>query len=350
MQINAKALNNAIRALAPLTKEASKSVWIVKDGPIVTIRAAGDTAMARFTLDVADLADHPSAAAAVAATDLARAVRGVKGDVDVTIQTDAVRVTGNGSTVNLTNRSGRYAPPAPPGSSKPGHTFTRAMLTAIDKTVRPAAANDATRPMLCGVRFDGEGSVIATDGHRMHVAKFPYEMDPVTIPNATWDVIVAFAAARGDEYVTVDVDGSTVHASGHNWAIHDTACGGTYPAWRQVMPVNVDNEAGIDAGELSAACKPHVTARKMARKLEATRVTVNGSVRLVTVAGDANAETSVPCLHIGEERRTAVDVNYLADAAAALAGVTKIALPADPFSPIMVSDANTRCVIMPMRV
>lgn len=342
MKITAKALNNAIRALSPLTK-SSKAVWIVAGGGTVQVRARAGSASASVTVGACDV----PCSVAVPAADLARAVRGSKSDVDVTIQDATVRVTVDGATVTIRTVDG--APPSVPFLDRAGVYVYNGAITKIDDAVRAAVCVDSTRPALCSVRLDA-GHAVATDGHRLHAVRVTFQVPDVTIPLPTWDTLAAFAR-NFDDACMVNVDGATFRADGGGWSVIDTACGATYPAWQQVIPSDVDNEAGIDAGDLAAACKPHVAARKLARTVEATtRVTVNGSVRLVTVAGDANAETSIPCFHVGEERRTAVNVTYLADAAAACAGVTKIAIPANPFSPLMVSDADTRCVIMPMRV
>lgn len=345
MQINAKALNNAIRALSPLTK-SSKVAWIVVDGVNVDVRAAHGGIQASVTLYSG--ADVPPQAHAVDAATLARMVRGAKGTLDLAFDAGGVRLTVGGVSAALPGVSAdapawERVPPAVRGIHVDAATLAR-----IDATVRVAAGDDITRPQLASVRVDDDGTAVATDGHRMHVARMFDAADApaaATIPVDAWDV----AARAGKDGAIMYTDGRRWHATAAHWWVTAPTVG-NFPAWRQVMPDMDGNTARFMAGELAAAVAPHVRLVKQARTVVGTRINVNGSVTLATVAGDASAETSVPCVHVGGERRTALDVRYLADAADALTGEASVALPADPYRPIYLADATMQIVIMPMRV
>ena len=135
-------------------------------------------------------------------------------------------------------------------------------------SVRHAASKDATRYNLNGVRFESDGRVIATDGHRLYTVTPPEEkpdprefpaipgvedpggsapLEPFTLPLAAADAVAKAIPKRGLPILKnalLDVDGTNGSEKARfvttdlevTTPIEALKIDGDFPDWRQVMP------------------------------------------------------------------------------------------------------------------
>jgi DNA polymerase-3 subunit beta len=111
------------------------------------------------------------------------------------------------------------------------------MLIATDllKAALLCASTEETRYYLKGVHLSTSGHMVATDGHRMFVARLnATPAADVIIPLADVQAALKLAGARcKDIEVTADKIGQIAY----------TAVDGTFPEWRRVVPTGEETPA-----------------------------------------------------------------------------------------------------------
>ena len=108
--------------------------------------------------------------------------------------------------------------------------MTISIPTDLLKAALICASTEETRPYLCGVYLSTSGHVVATDGHRMFVARLA-EAPPadVIIPSPAIAAALKLAGARAKE-IEIDL------AANRIGQIQYTPIDGTFPDWRRVVP------------------------------------------------------------------------------------------------------------------
>jgi DNA polymerase III sliding clamp (beta) subunit (PCNA family) len=222
------------------------------------------------------------------------------------------------------------------------------------KWVALAGCRDTTRRNICGVYSTGEGHLIATDGHRMHVAPLPEGTPSFFVPMAAIKPVLKL---RGD--ISVHALQAGFALRGNNGGVFFGPYAHTFPPHAQVIP-----------GRYGARCEVGLSESEAQRWLSTLaalgesnlRFSVNG--KIAATGGEVEAPTSAEFpgerrWRQFEESEVIFGVNpaYLSDALTGLAcemilqDNTPTADPPQHLDPIRIDYASGRCaIVMPYRV
>lgn len=210
------------------------------------------------------------------------------------------------------------------------------LLAAIQR-VRYATSTDPARPHMCCALVT-HSEVVATDGHRLHVAQRPrVEMLDAKIGRRLADLLArhdgACEISQGDDIVSVRV-GETTYVG--------REVAGAYPQHAKIMPkrydlvlTTVERKTWIDAIKQAATLKG---------RTNVMRFEGNGSELVISLN---EAEVVMP---FDKTVKFAVNPAYMLDALQSLTDEhIRIQFPADPLKPIVIVDETDMVLIMPMR-
>lgn len=141
---------------------------------------------------------------------------------------------------------------------KNGLQLERGILPDLLTSVWHAASQDEKKPHLCGVHVLSENSrftAAATDGHRLAIASrdipdLGEDITPVTIPMAACKLVSGVNAAI--DYKGDDV-GNAIHMNGAGLEMAFRLLEGDFPAFRRVIPGNLESAFTVSARELAGA-------------------------------------------------------------------------------------------------
>ncbi len=259
------------------------------------------------------------------------------------------------------------APPPDPPARWQAHAKQGDDFAALS-WVRRAVCRDATRFHLCGVYLDpegvaeGRGRLVATDGHRMHVAEVEHSGRAILMPDDALDVAMRWAKSESQ---FIDVDSQHERLSigdGTNRAIVYTHKRGKYdrtphdfPPWQAMLhrrdeqrTITVDAKALRDAAE------------KTPEGYVSRTLVLWADPRGLWACFERNGPDGVqthahPILIMplkGEFPATlwcAIDARYLKDALHGARGDVEIQFTGDELAPFVVRQAKRYAVIMPLR-
>ena len=225
--------------------------------------------------------------------------------------------------------------------------------------VMPAVSTDANRPALMQARVAGDGSAVATDGHRLMVHTTALGDDPQTadavlhgvlVPRVTAGLLAQHASAQllEDDHAWILELPTGVVAWLVSRPIHEDypQVARVVPSWTKAPAVTVDRELLLDAiKRLKPVCDAD-TPIVLTVTAEEIKVDANARDR-----GDGATTVEVQqAAHLDKERiRVGINPRYLRDALAALGGITvrlSFAPDGDRSAPIVVGSH----IVMPMRV
>ena len=213
------------------------------------------------------------------------------------------------------------------------------------KRVSHAVSADESRPALNGICMGADGSMTATDGHRIAHA-----------PGDGSGGVAAILHRRAVDIVS-RMDAPTIAAAGRHMLITSgpttltvRAIEEVFPDWRRVVPehkptLTVGNAALVSAlrrvGVLGSG--KHALVRV---KIADGRMTLDATHPEL---GDAHAE--VECDVTGADVEIGMNPRYMLDALAAVGGETVTLALGDQFAPMLVTGGDgVLCVCMPMRL
>ena len=213
------------------------------------------------------------------------------------------------------------------------------------KRVSHAVSADESRPALNGICMGADGSMTATDGHR--VAHAPGDGSSgvaAILHRRAIDIVARMSAptiAAFDRYMTI-IDGNTT--------LTVRAIEETFPDWRKVIPT-YEPSLTVSSTAFAAAIKRVGVLGSGKHSL--VRVNVgNGRMTLDAThpdLGDAHAE--VECDVTGADVEIGMNPRYMLDALASVGGDSVTLSLKDQFSPVLVKgDGDSFCVVMPMRL
>jgi DNA polymerase III subunit beta len=170
--------------------------------------------------------------------DLDKLLKG-KGRVELAVDAEEVRVV-NGLTTRLRalplddfpkldRRLGDYGPAFP-------------LDLAAIASVLPATSKDQARPILTGVLFEPDGTVVGTDSYRLHVATQVGDFDPTgrAVPFRRMLVpAVALAAVvkrGGPVTMRQHPEGVLIEGDGISWEVR--CIDGEFPNYKQLIPAS----------------------------------------------------------------------------------------------------------------
>ena len=233
----------------------------------------------------------------------------------------------------------------------------------IDKT-QFAISTEETRYYLNGIYLHTAGTnkaptlrAVATDGHRL--AQFELAlpggasgMPGIIVPRKTVGEVQRLIEDNEAE-VTLELSQGKIRFTLGDTVLTSKLIDGTFPDYGRVIPVGNDKELTVDKKEFEQAVDRVSTVsseRGRAVKLSLT----NGRLMLSVTNPDSGSATEEIEVEYGSEPLDiGFNSRYLLDIAAQLEGEAAVLKLADPGSPTLIQDRDTKgalYVLMPMRV
>jgi len=223
------------------------------------------------------------------------------------------------------------------------------LLKAL-RFVLPAASRDSTRRHLCGVYFD-EGNLVATDGHRLHLAPLPAAVSSAMLVPASSAATITRLLLKGDHVILARTkDRVRVRVGG--WQLETKLVDAVFPPYKHVIrdhdsqPIRVTAEITRIAQAL----------KQLARLSENTKARVNGAIKLSASAigpTEASLELVIPVIesnHLGDDLVIGFGNRYLMEAVVVERGTVQMGF-AGSLDAVRVDLSGGRvAVIMPVRL
>jgi DNA polymerase-3 subunit beta len=233
----------------------------------------------------------------------------------------------------------------------------------IDKT-QFAISTEETRYYLNGIYLHTAGSgknatlrAVATDGHRLAQYELPVPagaagMPGIIVPRKTVGEVQRLIEDSEAE-VSVQVSSAKIRFSIGDVTLTSKLIDGTFPDYARVIPSGNDKELVVDKKDFEAAVDRVSTVSS--ERGRAVKLSLSGGKLILSVtnpdSGSATEEIEVEYdadpIDIGFNSR------YLLDIAAQIDGEVAVLKLADPGSPTLIQDKDTKgalYVLMPMRV
>jgi len=233
----------------------------------------------------------------------------------------------------------------------------------IDKT-QFAISTEETRYYLNGIYLHTAGTAkaatlraVATDGHRLAQVELALPsgangMPGVIVPRKTVGEVQRLIE-DSDAEVTVELSQGKVRFTIGDVVLTSKLIDGTFPDYARVIPLGNDKELTVDKKEFEQAVDRVSTVsseRGRAVKLSLS----NGKLMLSVTNPDSGSATEEIEVEYGSEPLDiGFNSRYLLDIAAQLEGEAAVLKLADPGSPTLIQDRDTKgalYVLMPMRV
>jgi DNA polymerase III subunit beta len=246
------------------------------------------------------------------------------------------------------------------------HTFKLAaadLKRLIDKT-QFAISTEETRYYLNGIYLHTAGTAkaptlrgVATDGHRLAQFELPLPagasgMPGIIVPRKTVAEVQRLIEDN-DAEITVELSQGKVRFRLGETVLTSKLIDGTFPDYARVIPLGNDKELTVDKKEFEQAVDRVSTVsseRGRAVKLSLS----NGKLMLSVTNPDSGSATEEIEVEYGSEPLDiGFNSRYLLDIAAQLEGEAAVLKLADPGSPTLIQDRDTKgalYVLMPMRV
>jgi DNA polymerase-3 subunit beta len=232
----------------------------------------------------------------------------------------------------------------------------------IDKT-QFAISTEETRYYLNGIYLHTAGTnkaptlrAVATDGHRLAQCELPLPaggsgMPGIIVPRKTVGEVQRLIEDN-DAEVTVELSQGKIRFTIGETVLTSKLIDGTFPDYARVIPVANDKELTVDKKEFEQAVDRVSTVsseRGRAVKLSLS----NGKLMLSVTNPDSGSATEEIEVEYGSEPLDiGFNSRYLLDIAAQLEGEAAVLKLADPGSPTLIQDRDTKgalYVLMPMR-
>ena len=246
------------------------------------------------------------------------------------------------------------------------HKFTLAAADfkrLIDKT-QFAISTEETRYYLNGIYLHAAGEpkaptlrAVATDGHRLAQCELPLPegaagMPGVIVPRKAVNEVQRLIEA-GEGEVLVELSASKIRFSIGEVVLTSKLIDGTFPDYGRVIPLNNDKSLTVDKKDFEAAVDRVSTVAS--ERGRAVKLSISGGRLMLSVtnpnSGSATEELEVD--YDSEPLDIGFNSRYLLDIAAQIEGEVAVLKLADPGSPTLIQDKDSKgalYVLMPMRV
>ncbi len=255
-------------------------------------------------------------------------------------------------------------PDLAPGEMTHKFTLKAADLKRLIDKTQFAISTEETRYYLNGIYLHAAGSAkaqtlraVATDGHRLaqmelDLPKGAEGMPGIIVPRKTVGEVQRLLEDN-DAEVLIELSPGKIRFTVGDVVLTSKLIDGTFPDYGRVIPVNNDKELVVDKKEFESAVDRVSTVSS--ERGRAVKLSVTGGKLSLSVtnpnSGSANEELEV------EYESDPIDIGfnsrYLLDIAAQIEGEAAVLKLADPGSPTLIQDKESKgalYVLMPMRV
>jgi len=357
MRVDRRALHDALKELARLAPSRGplphlSNVLLVGAGDKLVVVSTDLTT--RLTCELPAQGDHLLACApAKLLASLVKPVGKGAGDVVIEVTGDKIYVTIGGTTMQLPAADPQLFPaPLSTADWKLVGMCQASPLQQALAWVLPAVSTDPSRKHLNAVLIDQQ-AVVATDGHRLHLAPSPIKPEvPLLLPSSS-AVVLSRILKRDDQVVfarhkTKEQDQLRVRCG--PWQLETRLLDEQFPPYNHVIP-SKDAQQSQVVFDTAALCMALAQAMKLSERGN-IKVCVNGAVVLSPWGSSlGEAELVAPTLqnnHNGPDIELGLDGKYLLDALPR-AGQVELGL-GGPLDPVRVDIDGRLAVIMPLRL
>jgi DNA polymerase-3 subunit beta len=246
------------------------------------------------------------------------------------------------------------------------HSFKLAaadLKRLIDKT-QFAISTEETRYYLNGIYLHSAGAAkaptlraVATDGHRLAQFELPLPtgaegMPGIIVPRKTVGEVLRLIEDNEAE-ITIELSQGKIRFTLGETVLTSKLIDGTFPDYGRVIPVGNDKELTVDKKEFEQAVD-RVSTVSSERGRAVKLSLAHGKLMLSVTNPDSGSATEEIEVEYGSEPLDiGFNSRYLLDIAAQLEGEAAVLKLADPGSPTLIQDRDTKgalYVLMPMRV
>src|SRR5450756_1568194 len=233
------------------------------------------------------------------------------------------------------------------------HSFTLAasdMKRLIDRT-QFAISTEETRYYLNGIYLHTAGSAkaatlraVATDGHRLAQIDLPLPKGADGMPGVIVD---------NEAEVGIELSQGKIRFTIGNVVLTSKLLDGTFPDYGRVIPQNNDKELIVDKKDFEAAVDRVSTISSERGRAVKLALSAGKLVLSVTNPDSGSATEELEVEYASDPLDIGFNSRYLLDIAAQIEGEVAVLRLADPGSPTLVQDKDSKgalYVLMPMRV
>src|SRR6201994_542121 len=237
------------------------------------------------------------------------------------------------------------------------------MKDLIDRT-QFAISTEETRYYLNGIYLHAAGSgvqatlrAVATDGHRLAQVDLPQptgaaEMPGVIVPRKTVGEVQRLIEDNTAE-IKIELSQGKIRFTLGQVVLTSKLIDGTFPDYGRVIPQNNDKELVVDKGDFAAAVDRVSTISRERGRAVKLAVSAGKLVLSVNNPDSGSATEEIEVEYAAEPLDIGFNSRYLLDIAAQIEGEVAVLRLADPGSPTLVQDKDSKgalYVLMPMRV
>lgn len=214
----------------------------------------------------------------------------------------------------------------------------------------PAMSNDGTRPGIAQILID-DNLIVATDGHRLHVAGMTKNQvpNPILI-NANFVTLIK-SQAKANNTLNITYSESQTQIDFGNWCLVQNDVSLRFPPYNQVIPTQYNVDATINL----SAFIPELQYQVKTQKHRSVNNAFSSDGQYIYYhATDLNDDSQSKVVAIGDCDRMFDKIgfspNYMLDA---LNGVNSVQIKLDSnaiLDPILIESSTTKAVIMPLRL
>ena len=246
------------------------------------------------------------------------------------------------------------------------HTFKLAAVDLkrlIDKT-QFAISTEETRYYLNGIYLHTAGTAkaptlraVATDGHRLAQFELPLPagadgMPGIIVPRKTVGEVQRLIEDNEAE-IAIELSQGKIRFTLGDTVLTSKLIDGTFPDYGRVIPVGNDKELTVDKKEFEQAVDRVSTVSSERGRAVKLSLSSGKLILSVTNPDSGSATEEIEVEYDSDPIDIGFNSRYLLDIAAQLEGEAAILKLADPGSPTLIQDRDTKgalYVLMPMRV
>src|SRR5499427_7967646 len=233
----------------------------------------------------------------------------------------------------------------------------------IDKT-QFAISTEETRYYLNGIYLHTAGTnkaptlrAVATDGHRLAQCELPLPagasgMPGIIVPRKTVGEVQRLIEDSEAE-VTIELSQGKIRFTIGDTVLTSKLIDGTFPDYGRVIPQNNDKELVVDKADFAAAVDRVSTISSERGRAVKLALASGRLVLSVTNPDSGSATEEIEVEYAADLNDIGFNSRYLLDIAAQIEGEVAVLKLADPGSPTLVQDKDSKgalYVLMPMRV